>query len=111
MADVPENEAPVVHFSVADLKDARERSELSLIARIFWDELHDLRMPLAYHTVDIGRKLLEPLGEVERMGYLILWWQARKFYVKDRVRVDLFDSFPSHSPALREDDFSFPAFF
>ncbi|CAN1188869.1 hypothetical protein LINPERHAP2_LOCUS39586 [Linum perenne] len=43
MADVPENEAPVVHFSVADLKDARERSELSLIARIFWDELHDLR--------------------------------------------------------------------
>ncbi|CAN1332492.1 hypothetical protein LINPERPRIM_LOCUS35730 [Linum perenne] len=84
MADVPENEAPVVHFSVADLKDARERSELSLIARIFWDELHDLRMPLAYHTVDIGRKLLEPLGEVERMGYLILWWQARKFYVKDR---------------------------
>ncbi|CAN1342481.1 Uncharacterized protein At4g02000, partial [Linum perenne] len=177
-----------LQFTEADLKDARERSELSLLARIFWNETRDLRyvensfipvwkcdrvrifdvgyglyqfifpsvskrnfvlakqpwyyqkaivhftddmnpskelfdalrvmplwvkiigMPLAYRTVAVGRKLLEPMGEVLRMGY----FDAHKpegCYVKGRVRMDLFNSFLGTAPDKGEDGSSFQVFF
>ncbi|CAN1725922.1 Uncharacterized protein At4g02000 [Linum perenne] len=177
-----------LQFTEADLKDARERSELSLLARIFWNETRDLRyvensflpvwkcdqirifdvgyglyqfifpsvskrnfvlakqpwyyqraivhftddmtpskelfdalcvmplwvkiigMPLAYRTIAVGRKLLEPMGEVLRMGY----FDAHKpegCYVKGRVRMDLFNSFLGTAPVKGEDGSSFQVFF
>ncbi|CAN1287672.1 Uncharacterized protein At4g02000 [Linum perenne] len=177
-----------LQFTEADLKDARERSELSLLARIFWDESRDLRyvensfipvwkcdrvrifdvgyglyqfifpsvskrnfvlakqpwyyqkaivhftadinpskelfdalrvmslwvkiigMPLAYRTIAVGRKLLEPMGEVVRMGY----FDAHKLegcYVKGRVRMDLFNPFLGTAPVKGEDGSSFQVFF
>ncbi|CAN1132999.1 hypothetical protein LINPERPRIM_LOCUS30404 [Linum perenne] len=33
-----------VQFTAADLQDARERTELSLLARIYWDDSRDLRL-------------------------------------------------------------------
>ncbi|CAN1732265.1 Uncharacterized protein At4g02000 [Linum perenne] len=177
-----------LQFNEADLKDARERSELSLLARIFWHESRDLRyvensflsvwkcdrvrifnvgyglyqfifpsvskrnfvlakqpwyyqkaiihftddmnpskelfdalrvmplwvkiigLPLAYRTVAVGRKILEPMGEVVRMGC----FDARKpegCYVKGRVRLDLFNSFLGTAPVKGEDGSSFQVFF
>ncbi|CAN1242232.1 hypothetical protein LINPERPRIM_LOCUS5272 [Linum perenne] len=177
-----------VHFIAADLQDARERTELSLLARIFWDESRDLRlvensfisvwkcdrvrifdvgyglyqfiflsvskrnfvlakqpwyfqkaiihftddmspskelfdalrfmliwvkiigMPFAYRTVAVGRKLLEPMGEVVRMGC----FDAHKpegCYIKGRVRMDLFNPFLGTAPVKGEDGSSFQAFF
>ncbi|CAN1185264.1 hypothetical protein LINPERHAP2_LOCUS37447 [Linum perenne] len=47
-AEVPFGEAadeePAIQFSEEDLKEARERAELSLLARIFWDEPRELRL-------------------------------------------------------------------
>ncbi|CAN1120484.1 hypothetical protein LINPERHAP2_LOCUS220 [Linum perenne] len=177
-----------VQFTAADLQDSRERTELSLLARIFWDESRDLRlvensfilvwkcdrvrifdvgyglyqfifpsvskrnfvlakqpwyfqkviihftddmspskelfdvlrfmliwvkiigMPFAYRTVAVGRKLLEPMGEVVRMGY----FDARKpegCYVKGRVRMDLFNPFLGTAPVKGDDGSSFQVFF
>ncbi|CAN1839704.1 Uncharacterized protein At4g02000 [Linum perenne] len=67
-------------------------------------------MPLAYRTVAVGRKLLEPMGEVLRMGY----FDAHKLegcYVKGRVRMDLFNSFLGTAPVKGEDGSSFQVFF
>ncbi|CAN1124808.1 hypothetical protein LINPERPRIM_LOCUS31299 [Linum perenne] len=178
-----------IQFTVADLQDARERTKLSLLAWIFWDETQDLRlvensfipvwkcdrvcifdvgyglyqfifpsvskrnnfvlanqpwyfqkanihftdnmspskelfdalrfmsiwvkiliigMPFAFRTV--GRKLLEPMGEVVRMGY----FDAHKpegCYVKGRVRIDLFKSFLGTASVNRDDGSSFQVFF
>ncbi|CAN1216783.1 hypothetical protein LINPERPRIM_LOCUS771 [Linum perenne] len=44
MAELFVDGAPTVHFLVDDLRDARERSKLSLIARIFWEEPRELRL-------------------------------------------------------------------
>ncbi|CAN1168567.1 hypothetical protein LINPERHAP2_LOCUS27883 [Linum perenne] len=45
---VPEDlvleEDPAVHFTEEDLLEARERAELSLLARIFWDDPRELRV-------------------------------------------------------------------
>ncbi|CAN1827379.1 Uncharacterized protein At4g02000 [Linum perenne] len=45
--EVPEifhdEEDPAVHFTEEDLVEARERAELSLLARIFWEEPRELR--------------------------------------------------------------------
>ncbi|CAN1159734.1 hypothetical protein LINPERPRIM_LOCUS22118 [Linum perenne] len=182
------DEAPTVHFTAADLQDARERTELSLLARIFWDKPRDLRlvansfipvwkcgrvhifyvgfglfqfifpsvskrnfkkknqpwffqraiihfsdnmtpfeelfdslqfmliwvkiigMPFACRTIAIGRKLLEPIGEVVHMGY----FDAHKpegCYVKGRVRMDLFSSFLGTAPATDDNGTSFKVFF
>ncbi|CAN1787481.1 Uncharacterized protein At4g02000 [Linum perenne] len=38
------DEDPAIQFSEEDLKEARERAELSLLARIFWDEPRELRL-------------------------------------------------------------------
>ncbi|CAN1160281.1 hypothetical protein LINPERPRIM_LOCUS21778 [Linum perenne] len=67
-------------------------------------------MPLAYRTIAVGRKLLEPMGEVVRMGY----FDAHKpegCYVKGRVRMDLFNSFLGTAPVKGEDGSSFQVFF
>ncbi|CAN1163893.1 hypothetical protein LINPERPRIM_LOCUS32861 [Linum perenne] len=67
-------------------------------------------MPLAYRTVAVGRKLLEPMGEVVRMGY----FDAHKpegCYVKGRVRMDLFNPFLGTAPVKGEDGSSFQVFF
>ncbi|CAN1190032.1 hypothetical protein LINPERHAP2_LOCUS40246 [Linum perenne] len=170
------DEAPTVQFTATDLQDARERTELSLLARIFWDEPRDLwlvensipvwkcgrvrifyvgfglyqfifpsvskrnfvlanqpwffqraiihfsnnmthseelfdslqfmliwvkiiGMSFACRTIAIGRKLLEPMGEVVRMGY----FDAHKpegCYVKGQVRMDLFSSFLGTAPTI-----------
>ncbi|CAN1143567.1 hypothetical protein LINPERPRIM_LOCUS26579 [Linum perenne] len=46
--DVPEDfhdeDESAVHFTEEDLLEARERAELSLLARIFWDEPRELRV-------------------------------------------------------------------
>ncbi|CAN1120483.1 hypothetical protein LINPERHAP2_LOCUS219 [Linum perenne] len=174
-------------LSTVDLQDARERTELSLLARIHWDESRDLRlvensfilvwkcgrvrifdvgyglyqiifpsskrnfvlanqpwyfqkaiinftdnmspseelyyalrfmsiwvkiisMPLACCDVAVGRKLLEPMGEVVRMGY----FDAKKpegCYVKGRVRMDLYSSFLGTASVNGEDGTSFKVFF
>ncbi|CAN1187451.1 hypothetical protein LINPERPRIM_LOCUS31852, partial [Linum perenne] len=44
MAELVDDGAPAIHFSADDLREARERSELSLIARIFWEEPRELRL-------------------------------------------------------------------
>ncbi|CAN1190027.1 hypothetical protein LINPERHAP2_LOCUS40242 [Linum perenne] len=101
-----------------DILDARERTELSLLARIFWDESRDLRLvENAFITVwkcdqvrifDIG-KLLEPMGEVVRMGY----YDAQKpegCYVKGRVRMDFFNPFLGTAPVKGVDGSSFQVF-
>ncbi|CAN1749966.1 hypothetical protein LINPERHAP1_LOCUS3891 [Linum perenne] len=177
MADFENDEAPAVHFTEEDLREARERSELSLVARIFWDEPRELRavensfilvwkcgrvrifdvgfglyqfifpsvpkrnwvfenqpwffqrsiihftenmmpseelfhslqfmliwvkitgMPFACLTKAIGRKLLEPLGEVVKVGYYDAG-TPEGTYVKGRVRKDLFEPFVGTAPAV-----------
>ncbi|CAN1190092.1 hypothetical protein LINPERHAP2_LOCUS40274 [Linum perenne] len=112
-----------VQFTAADLQDARERTELSLLAQIYWDESRDLRlvensfipvkiigMPFACRTVVVGRKLLEPMGEVVHMGY----FDAKKLegcYVKGRVQMDLYSSFLGTTSVNGEDGTSFKVFF
>ncbi|CAN1757129.1 hypothetical protein LINPERHAP1_LOCUS6410, partial [Linum perenne] len=67
-------------------------------------------MPFAYRTVAVGRKLLEPMGEVVCMGY----FDAHKpegCYVKGRVRMDLFNPFLGTAPVKGEDGSSFQVFF
>ncbi|CAN1836175.1 hypothetical protein LINPERHAP1_LOCUS34667 [Linum perenne] len=67
-------------------------------------------MPFAYRTVAVGRKLLEPKGEVVRIGCL----DAHKpegCYVKGRVRKDLFSPFLGTAPVNGEDGSSFQVFF
>ncbi|CAN1136512.1 hypothetical protein LINPERPRIM_LOCUS21137 [Linum perenne] len=188
MVEIVDEGAPAVHFSEDDLRDARERSELSLIARIFWKEPRELRLvenafipvwqcgrvcifdvgfdlyqfifptvikrnlvlecqswvfqsfivnftdnmnlskdlfhslqfmftwvkiaglPFAYRTTALGRKLLAPMGQVEKMGYLDAG-SPESFYVKGRVRMDLFESFVGTTMATRNDGVSFPVFF
>ncbi|CAN1261968.1 hypothetical protein LINPERPRIM_LOCUS11093 [Linum perenne] len=181
-------EIPSVQFTSADLQNARERTELSLLARIYWDESRDLRLvensfipvwkcgricifdigyglfqfifpsvskrnfvlanqpwyfqkaiinftdnmspseelynalrfmsiwvkiigkPFACRTVAVGRKLLEPMGEVLRMGY----FDAKKpegCYVKGRFWMDLYSSFLGTTSVNGEDGSSFKVFF
>ncbi|CAN1761868.1 hypothetical protein LINPERHAP1_LOCUS8087 [Linum perenne] len=67
-------------------------------------------MPFACRTIAIGRKLLEPIGEVVHMGY----FDAHKpegCYVKGRVRMDLFSSFLGTAPATDDNGTSFKVFF
>ncbi|CAN1216126.1 Uncharacterized protein At4g02000 [Linum perenne] len=188
MAELVDDGAPAIHFSADDLRDARERSELSLLARIFWEEPRDLRLvenafipvwqcgrvrifdvgfglyqfifpsvtkrnwvlekqpwvfqcfiinfsanmipsedlfhslqfmwiwvkitglPFVYRTTALGRKLLAPMGQVERMGY----FDARTpegLYIKGRVRMNLLDSFLGTTMATSFDGVTFPVFF
>ncbi|CAN1147326.1 hypothetical protein LINPERHAP2_LOCUS15815 [Linum perenne] len=44
MAKIVDEGALAVQFSADDLRDARERSKLSLIAGIFWEETRELRL-------------------------------------------------------------------
>ncbi|CAN1182468.1 hypothetical protein LINPERPRIM_LOCUS40856 [Linum perenne] len=188
MADLENAEVPVVHFTEEDLREARERSELSLVARIFWDEPRELRavensfipvwkcgrvrvfdvgfglyqfifptvskrnwvfenqpwffqrsiihfsqnmmpseelflslqfmliwvkitgMPFACLTKAIGRKLLEPLGEVLKVGYYDAG-TPEGTYVKGRVRMDLFEPFVGTAPAVGSNGAAFTVFF
>ncbi|CAN1821307.1 hypothetical protein LINPERHAP1_LOCUS29453 [Linum perenne] len=188
MAELENAEVPVVHFTEEDLREARERSELSLVARIFWDEPRELRavensfipvwkcgrvrvfdvgfglyqfifptvskrnwvfenqpwffqksiihfsqnmmpseelflslqfmliwvkitgMPFACLTKAIGRKLLEPLGEVMKVGYFDAG-TPEGTYVKGRVRMDLFESFVGTAPAVGSNGAAFTVFF
>ncbi|CAN1142332.1 Uncharacterized protein At4g02000 [Linum perenne] len=188
MEEIVDDGAPAIHFSADDLRDARERSELSLLARIFWEEPRELRlvenafipvwqcgrvrifdvgfglyqfifpsvskrnwvlgrqpwvyqsfiinftdnmvpsddvfhslqfmliwvkitgMPFAYRTTALGRKLLAPMGQVEKMGY----FDARTpegFYVKGKVRMDLYEPFLGTTMATCDDGITFPVFF
>ncbi|CAN1124659.1 hypothetical protein LINPERHAP2_LOCUS2463 [Linum perenne] len=58
--DAPEDlvveEEPAVQFTEEDLKEARERAELSLLARIFWDEPRELRV--------VENSFIQPLPSV-----------------------------------------------
>ncbi|CAN1177092.1 hypothetical protein LINPERPRIM_LOCUS37424 [Linum perenne] len=67
-------------------------------------------MPFACRTIVVGWKLLEPMGEVVRMGY----FDAKKpegFYVKGRVQMDLYSSFLGTASVNGEDGSSLKVFF
>ncbi|CAN1144858.1 hypothetical protein LINPERPRIM_LOCUS16857 [Linum perenne] len=67
-------------------------------------------MPFVFHTVAVGRKLLEPMGEVVRMGYFD-GHKPEGCYIKGRVRKDMFSPFLGTTSVTREDGSSFQVFF
>ncbi|CAN1128646.1 hypothetical protein LINPERHAP2_LOCUS4758 [Linum perenne] len=67
-------------------------------------------MPFACLTKAIGRKLLEPLGEVMKVGYFDAG-TPEGTYVKGRVQMDLFESFVGTAPAVGSNGAAFTVFF
>ncbi|CAN1336786.1 hypothetical protein LINPERPRIM_LOCUS37304, partial [Linum perenne] len=123
--DVPEifhdEEDPTVHFTEEDLVEARERAELSLLARIFWEEPRELRaVENSFIQVwncgrvrifdVVGRKLLANLGEVVKVGYYDAG-TPEGCYIKGRVRMNLLGSFLGTAPVTGVNGSSSPAFF
>ncbi|CAN1121971.1 hypothetical protein LINPERHAP2_LOCUS1104, partial [Linum perenne] len=96
----------IIHF-IDDMTPSKDLFD-ALRFMLIWVKI--IRMPFAYRTVAVGRKLLEPMGEVVCMGY----FDAHKpegCYVKGRVRMDLFNPFLGTAPVKGEDGSSFQVFF
>ncbi|CAN1193405.1 hypothetical protein LINPERHAP2_LOCUS42027 [Linum perenne] len=62
----------------------------SLKFMLIWVKI--MGMPFAYRTTAVGRKLLDQMGEVLKIGYFDVG-TSEGCYVKGRVQLDLFKPF------------------